>query len=200
MSDSDDVSESPLPAWMDGDSLAPPCQADMEVVRAIIAFGNVTEDDVLYDLGCGDGRICIEAAESCGATACGVEIEEDLANKFRKRVACKGLSSKVTVVQGDLRDQDLSDATVIVTYLLPAAMEELAGTVLIPLLRKGKEPGSDNRVGGGGVGGDPNRGCRIICNTWGIPGLKEVKCAEVGKYNQTNLQLYTLESLQPENL
>ncbi|CAN0550622.1 unnamed protein product, partial [Ectocarpus sp. 12 AP-2014] len=56
---------------MEGDSLAPPCQADMDVVRAIVDFAGVTADDVLYDLGCGDGRICIEAAESRGAKACG---------------------------------------------------------------------------------------------------------------------------------
>lgn len=40
------VSDNPLPAWMEGDSLAPPCQADMDVVRAIIDFARVTQDDV----------------------------------------------------------------------------------------------------------------------------------------------------------
>lgn len=42
------VSDNPLPAWMEGDSLAPPCQADMDVVRAIIDFAGVTEDDVSF--------------------------------------------------------------------------------------------------------------------------------------------------------
>ena len=42
----EEVSDNPLPAWMEGDSLAPPCQADMDVVRAIIDFAGVTEDDV----------------------------------------------------------------------------------------------------------------------------------------------------------
>ena len=42
----EEVSDNPLPAWMEGDSLAPPCQADMDVVRAIIDFAGVTQDDV----------------------------------------------------------------------------------------------------------------------------------------------------------
>eukprot|EP00752_Nemacystus_decipiens_P003534 g3260.t1 len=134
----EEVSDNPLPAWMEGDSLAPPCQADMDVVRAIIDFAGVTQDDVLYDLGCGDGRICIEAAESRGARACGVEIEEDLADKFRRRVSARGLESKVTVVHGDLRDVDLSDATVVVMYLLPEAVAGLAQSHLLPLLRRGR--------------------------------------------------------------
>ncbi|CAM9630662.1 unnamed protein product, partial [Sphacelaria rigidula] len=46
-------------------------QADSEVVKAIIDFAGVTKDDVLFDLGCGDGRICIAAAEITGARACG---------------------------------------------------------------------------------------------------------------------------------
>ncbi|CAM9487072.1 unnamed protein product, partial [Laminaria digitata] len=93
---------------------------------------------VLYDLGCGDGRICIEAAESRGAKACGVEIEENLADKFRRRVAAKGLESKVSVVHGDLRDLDLSDATVLVMYLLPEAMGDIAQSHLLPFLRRGR--------------------------------------------------------------
>ena len=43
--------------WMEGDSLAPPCQTDMEVVEAILDFANLDEKSVLYDLGCGDGCI-----------------------------------------------------------------------------------------------------------------------------------------------
>ncbi|CAM9684189.1 unnamed protein product [Discosporangium mesarthrocarpum] len=207
---SDDDSDSPLPAWMEGDSLAPPCQADMDVVRAIIDFAEVMEEDVLFDLGCGDGRICVEAAESRGADACGVEIEEDLANKFRHRVEVKGLTSKVKVVHGDLRDQDLSEATVIVTYLLPAAMEEIADSHLIPLLRRG---GGQEAVGGprqecresAGEGwirerdnSSINKRCRIVCNTWGIPGARAVKTAGVGEFGQVSLRLFTWESLLPQ--
>lgn len=46
--DDEGVSDNPLPAWMEGDSLAPPCQADMDVVRAIIDFAGVTADDVSF--------------------------------------------------------------------------------------------------------------------------------------------------------
>ncbi len=51
--DDQEVSDNPLPAWMEGDSLAPPCQADMDVVRAIIDFVGVTEDDVSLCYRCG---------------------------------------------------------------------------------------------------------------------------------------------------
>ncbi|CAM9299775.1 unnamed protein product [Ectocarpus sp. 4 AP-2014] len=237
------VSDNPLPAWMEGDSLAPPCQADMDVVRAIIDFAGVTADDVLYDLGCGDGRICIEAAESRGAKACGVEIEEDLAEKFRRRVAAKGLDSKVSVVHGDLRDVDLSDATVVVMYLLPDAMADIAQSHLLPLLRRGHgtpattsktsfplpgdpetqriegqtvksggAPRADNQAvstrGGGGEGslnsGCGNAGggvgggmkpCRIVCNTWGVPGATAVREAGVGLHGGVKLRLFTHASL-----
>ncbi|CAM9752931.1 unnamed protein product [Ectocarpus sp. 6 AP-2014] len=240
------VSDNPLPAWMEGDSLAPPCQADMDVVRAIIDFAGVTADDVLYDLGCGDGRICIEAAESRGAKACGVEIEEDLAEKFRRRVAAKGLDSKVSVVHGDLRDVDLSDATVVVMYLLPDAMADIAQSHLLPLLRRGHgtpatttttttapfplpgdsetqrveretvesegAPGADNQAvstrggeeegrlnggcgnDGGGVGGGM-KPCRIVCNTWGVPGATAVREAGVGLHGGVKLRLFTHASL-----
>lgn len=46
--DDEGVSDNPLPAWMEGDSLAPPCQADMDVVRAIVDFAGVTADDVSF--------------------------------------------------------------------------------------------------------------------------------------------------------
>ncbi|CAM9773050.1 unnamed protein product [Ectocarpus fasciculatus] len=248
--DDEGVSDNPLPAWMEGDSLAPPCQADMDVVRAIVDFAGVTADDVLYDLGCGDGRICIEAAESRGAKACGVEIEEDLADKFRRRVAAKGLESKVSVVHGDLRDVDLSDATVVVMYLLPDAMADIAQSHLLPLLRRGHgtpattatsplpgdsatqrgtagreeavvegrtvdsegAPGVDNQVvstergneegrrrgdggsDGGGVGGSM-KPCRIVCNTWGVPGATAVREAGVGLHGGVKLRLFTHASL-----
>ena len=78
--------------WMDGDSLAPPCQADTSTVDAIVTACRLVPGDVLFDLGCGDGRICLAAAarEPRLSAACGVEIEADLCERFRAAIAKRG--------------------------------------------------------------------------------------------------------------
>ncbi|KAL7576544.1 hypothetical protein ACA910_018038 [Epithemia clementina (nom. ined.)] len=71
--------------WMDGDSLAPPCGTSISTIHALLQFGHVQSQDVLYDLGCGDGRICFEAWALCQCrTIVGVEIEDDLVAKFQR--------------------------------------------------------------------------------------------------------------------
>lgn len=87
--DGEDDDDPLLPGrWMEGDSLAPPCGTSPSVVRSLLSVANVEPADVLYDLGCGDGRVCLEAYWNFGAKACvGVEIEEDLVRRFRQLVA-----------------------------------------------------------------------------------------------------------------
>ena len=78
----------------------------------------------MYDLGCGDGRICLAAAK-LGASAVGVEIEPDLARSFSRQIEAQGLGELVRCVCGDLRELDpaeLERATVLVVYLLPEAL------------------------------------------------------------------------------
>ncbi|RLN96387.1 hypothetical protein BBJ28_00003181 [Nothophytophthora sp. Chile5] len=189
--------------WMEGDSLAPPCQSDRDVVSKIVAIANVTSDDVrtmdctafwavvtsreltctwvwqvLIDLGCGDGRICIEAAKRFGARARGVEIEEFLIERFRQLIAVDGLQELVSVSHGDLREEDLSDATVIVTYLLPEALDELTPKFTKLLSQKGRD-------------------VRIICNTWGIRGLTPTERHDAGPYGNVPLFVYRSSALSP---
>ncbi|CEG48192.1 FAM173 family [Plasmopara halstedii] len=124
--DSDEEQQNPgALMWLEGDSLAPPCQSDHDIVSKIVEFARVTPADVLFDLGCGDGRICIEAAKRYGARARGVEIEEFLIMRFRELIAANNLQQLVSVSHGDLLEEDLSEATVIVTYLLPDALDQL---------------------------------------------------------------------------
>lgn len=170
--DSDDDSEETFP-WMEGDSLAPPCQSDMEVVNSILEFAELTENDVLFDLGCGDGRICIAASEKFGIRSCGVEIEEVLVERFKTKLAEKRLEELVRVEQGDLTELDLSDATVIVLYLLPEGMQAVKAALVECL----------------------QRGCRVICNSWGIPGIEHSDMKECGQFNQNRLFLYTSASV-----
>mmetsp|Transcript_6285 Transcript_6285/g.9400 ORF Transcript_6285/g.9400 Transcript_6285/m.9400 type:complete len:85 (-) Transcript_6285:9-263(-) len=83
MNESDDESESnPLPQWLEGDSLAPPCQADYELIAEMLDFAEIGEEDYIFDLGCGDGRVCIMAAEKYGAKACGNETKSDFEIRF----------------------------------------------------------------------------------------------------------------------
>lgn len=154
----------------------------------------------------------------------------------------------MSVIHGDLRDINLSDATVVVMYLLPEAMAGITQSHLLPLLRRGQStPRTDGtnllgddrsrhsrpkekvgggeeepqqqiaeagRVvveeieglaeGGGGqgrrsssveVGGGGTKPCRIVCNTWGIPGATAVREAGVGLNGGVKLRLFTHESL-----
>ncbi|WP_373493719.1 class I SAM-dependent methyltransferase, partial [Aquiflexum sp.] len=90
-----------------------------EVVEAILKLAEINENDLLYDLGSGDGRIPIAAAKQFGAKAIGVEIDAELVALANENALKFGVSEKVTFVQGDLFEMDFSDATVLVIYLFP---------------------------------------------------------------------------------
>uniref|UniRef100_A0A7R9WLQ2 DOT1 domain-containing protein n=1 Tax=Craspedostauros australis TaxID=1486917 RepID=A0A7R9WLQ2_9STRA len=85
----DDDENDPLRAgmWMEGDSLAPPCGSSIPLIHSILEFGKVTDDDVMYDFGAGDGRVCLEALVRKQCRHCvGVELEEDLVEKGNKMI------------------------------------------------------------------------------------------------------------------
>ena len=88
-------------------------------VEVMLETANVSSDDVVYDLGSGDGRIPIMAAQKYGARGVGVEIDPDLVAKARKKAEAAGVADKVTFRQGDLFNVDVSDATVVTLYLWP---------------------------------------------------------------------------------
>jgi hypothetical protein len=89
-----------------------------EVVDAMLRLANVSAGDVVYDLGSGDGRIPITAAQSFGATGVGVELNPDLIAEANENAARAGVSDKVTFLNQDLFETDLHPATVITLYLL----------------------------------------------------------------------------------
>jgi SAM-dependent methyltransferase len=101
------------------DKEVPYVPTSQPVVKEMLDVAGVTEDDVVYDLGSGDGRIPITAAEEFGARAVGIEIEPDLVQEARKKAEKAGVSDRVTFHQGDLFKADLSDATVVALYLFP---------------------------------------------------------------------------------
>ena len=95
------------------------------VVDAMLKLAHVGPGDVVYDLGSGDGRIVITAAQACGARGVGIELQHGLVESSRNAVSRMGLADKVTFVEGDFFDADLSGATVVMLYLWPTVNSRL---------------------------------------------------------------------------
>lgn len=97
------------------------------VVTAMLKMANVAKSDVVYDLGCGDGRIVIAAARQFGARGIGVEIDPALVEKANAAAEKAGVKDKVQFIVGDIFDPSLkiSDATVVALYLLQSMNERL---------------------------------------------------------------------------
>ena len=100
------------------------------IADAMLRLANVTADDVVLDLGSGDGRIPIIAAQKYGAKAIGIEINPDLVEVSWQIANQAEVASKVSFIVGDLFDADLSTATVITMYLSTSIMK-----ILEPKLR-----------------------------------------------------------------
>jgi SAM-dependent methyltransferase len=95
------------------------------MIRRMLQLADTTRDDVVIDLGSGDGRIPIYAAKHFGARAIGVELEANLIEVSRNAAAAQGVSHRVTFLQQDLFEADLSSATVFALYISPGVMERL---------------------------------------------------------------------------
>jgi DNA-binding beta-propeller fold protein YncE len=106
-------------------SLAPYVATPETIATRMLELASVTPADVVYDLGCGDGRIPVLAAKRFGARAVGVEIDEALVRVAREQGQRAGVSDRVNIVHGDLLTTDFAAATVIVLYLLPDALPKL---------------------------------------------------------------------------
>ena len=90
-----------------------------EVVDAMLTLASITARDVVYDLGSGDGRIPITAAQKYGARGVGIELDRMLVERAIANAATAGVSGLVTFRQGDLFQADLSPATVVTLFLSP---------------------------------------------------------------------------------
>lgn len=107
------------------------------VVEAMLNLAGVKEGDVVYDLGCGDGRIVITAAQKYGATGVGVDIDPDRINEANENAKNAEVTDKVRFVEGNLFEMDFSKATVVTLYLLPNINLKLR-----PQLLKQLKPGT----------------------------------------------------------
>jgi len=85
----------------------------------MLKLGNVHSGDILYDLGCGDGRIVIMAAQKFGATGTGIDLNPVRIKEANENASQAGVTDKVKFIEKNLFDADVHDATVVTLYLLP---------------------------------------------------------------------------------
>jgi SAM-dependent methyltransferase len=95
------------------------------LIRRMLQMADTTKDDVVVDLGAGDGRIPIHAAKHFGARGIAVELEENLVHVAREAAKREGVAHRVKVIRQDLFEADLSVATVFALYISPGVMERL---------------------------------------------------------------------------
>ena len=154
------------------EKLAPFVPSPEAVVEKMLKLAEVKPGDTVYDLGCGDGRIVIMAAQKFGASSVGVELDDDLYKQTSERVKELKLQDKVRIIHGDLLKVDLSPASVVTLYLLTSANEKVR-----PNLEKYLK-----------------KGARVISHDFEVPGWKAEKTENVGEdeseFRQHTLYLY----------
>lgn len=128
------------------------------VVKAMLELAKAGPEDILYDLGCGDGRIIITAAREFKVKkAIGIEIREDLVNQARKRIDELKLNNRAEILKADMFKINLKDATVITLFLLTSVNE-----MLRPKLERELKPGT-----------------RIVSHEFQIPGWRPKKVVKI---------------------
>ena len=117
--------------------LAPYVPTPQDVVERMLELAQVNNKDVVYDLGCGDGRIVITAASKYGARGVGVDIEPYWKSESQANAKHAGVEDLVTFTAGDALTIDLSQATVVTLYLV-----EWSTAKLQPIIRNQVKPGT----------------------------------------------------------
>ena len=117
-------------------NLAPYVPTPADVVERMLTLAKVGPRDVVYDLGCGDGRIVIAAAQKFGARGVGVDIDANLINQAEADAKAARVERRVKFLVQDAMTVDVSDATVVTLYLLSASNVKLR-PILTRQLRRG---------------------------------------------------------------
>ncbi|MDH7558502.1 MAG: methyltransferase domain-containing protein [Candidatus Bathyarchaeota archaeon] len=105
--------------------MAPYVPSPPQVIRQMLILAELKPGEVFFDLGAGDGRTVIMAAKDFGARAVGVELREDLVKKALSSIYEQGLQDRVTIVNGDMFNVDLTSADVVFLYLTTSANEKV---------------------------------------------------------------------------
>jgi SAM-dependent methyltransferase len=139
-----------------------------DIVDKMLELAKVTSDDVVYDLGSGDGRIVIAAAQKYGARAVGIEINPDLYRQSSDRIKELGLQDRARIRCEDMFDVSVHPATVVTLYLLTSFNERL-------------RPKLDREL---------RSGTRIVCHDFHVPGWDPEKVVDVISKNGLPHKLY----------
>ena len=126
-----------IPSPVTTQKLVPYVPTAHEVVDRMLALAEVTKDDVVFDLGSGDGRIPITAAKTYGAKGVGLDIDPDRIKESWVNAKAAGVERLVDFREQDVLKADISEATVVTLYLLSSFNERLR-----PILTKQLKPGT----------------------------------------------------------
>ena len=117
--------------------LAPYYPTPETIVGRMLQLGGLKAGEKMFDLGSGDGRIVIMAAQKFHAEAVGIEIDPDLCRRSLARIARLGLERSARIVHGDLLAQNYGSADLVTVYLLPDAIDNQVQPLLDRQLKKG---------------------------------------------------------------
>jgi len=153
----------------DAVDLAPYVTTPMNVVEKMLEMAEVDKEDVIFDIGCGDGRIVITAARNFGAKGIGIDIDPQRIEESRAGALEAGVSHLVDFRLGDATKMDLTTATVVTMYLLPES-----NALLIPQLEKLRP------------------GVYVVSHNYSIPGWehKEVESADIADITGKNHSIF----------
>ena len=138
-----------------------------EVVEVMLRLADVKKDDLVFDLGCGDGRIVVAAAKKVGCKAAGYDIDPERVKESLENVKKEKVEDLVTIEEKDIFTLDLSKASVVTLYLLPSL-----NVKLIPQLEKMKP------------------GCRIVSHAFDMRGCKPDVIATVSCKDGNERKVY----------
>jgi len=150
-------------------SLAPFVPSPMNVVTTMLELAELHRDDILFDLGCGDARIVIEAVQKFGARAVGVELDEGRYKDCVKRIREAHLEYQIEIIHGNILEVDLKKADVVILYLLTSANDRIR-----PNLER-----------------DLKKGARVVSHDFSITGWTPSKTKEIKEsWGSHTLYLY----------
>lgn len=121
----------------ESEKLAPYYPTPETIVEKMLRLGELKQGEKMFDLGSGDGRIVIMAAQKFQADATGVEFDKDLWKQSTDRIKSLGLEARAHIVLGDIMKQDYSSANLVTVYLLPSSNDKVR-----PLLEKQLKKGT----------------------------------------------------------
>jgi len=125
-------------AWaQDAERLAPYYPTPLTIVEKMLDLGGLKAGEKMFDLGSGDGRIVIMAAQKYHADSTGVEMADDLYRQSMQKIRSLGLEKTARIIHGDIFKQDYSSAELITVYLLPVSNDKVR-----PLLEKQLKKGT----------------------------------------------------------